>query len=165
MELEFFQRFGSIGMCQVLPNFADFQSQLCLENQRWEAVVLPRLGASQHERVKSRRREWTDKEDSILRHLVEQAAQPISWGSIAKHLPGRSRAQCRSHWLNCLDPQLLYERPWTKEEDRLVLKGVQRFGAAWTKIARSVKRPAPQIRTRYFLLQEELILDYAHSPK
>lgn len=144
-------------MCSTLPTFQEFEAKLrCKEVCRWENVILPRLG-KQSASAKFRRREWTLEEDLLLLKLVQQAELPISWQAIANALPGRSRDQCRSHWLNRLDPRLLNETAWTEAEDALVLQGVLRFGYAWTKIARSLKgRPAPQIRARFLTALQPL---------
>lgn len=137
-------------MNQGLHGFQEFESRFLNENPKWDNVVLPRWAPGRSGPRKSVRREWTDEEDWQLLELAQHAKQPISWTRIAKLMPGRTSAQCRAHWFDRLDPQLQNLEPWSEHEDWLVLRGVQRFGFAWTKIARSLKgRPAAQIRARY----------------
>ena len=137
-------------MNQGLPGLQEFESRFLKESPQWDNVVLPRWQPGRSGPRKSVRREWTDEEGWQLLELVPQAEEPISWTRIAKLLPGRTAAQCRAHWFDRLDPRLQNLEPWSEHEDWLVLRGVRRFGFAWTKIARSLKgRPAAQIRARY----------------
>ncbi|KAK3944446.1 hypothetical protein QBC46DRAFT_374341 [Diplogelasinospora grovesii] len=45
------------------------------------------------------RRNWTAKEDALLRDLVQKEldnARPLLWRELAKHIPGRSNKDCCS---------------------------------------------------------------------
>ncbi len=54
---------------------------------------------------------------------------------IAERIPGRIGKQCRERWTNHLDPNLK-KGGWTHEEDTILAEAQQRWGNAWTKIAK-----------------------------
>ncbi|KAF6004899.1 Myblike DNAbinding domain containing protein [Cyanidiococcus yangmingshanensis] len=77
---------------------------------------------------------WRPDEDDLLRALVEKMG-PRRWSLIAEHIPGRTGKQARERWLNQLSPQIC-KRPWTPEEDRIILSAHARLGNRWSEIAR-----------------------------
>jgi hypothetical protein len=59
----------------------------------------------------------------------------LTWMQIAERIPGRIGKQCRERWTNHLDPNLK-KGGWTHEEDTILAEAQQRWGNAWTKIAK-----------------------------
>ena len=95
-------------------------------------------------------RRWIAQEDEILRRevftqcrsaksrLTLQTIQTIltcyiiadgkvNWCAIAQQLPGRSNKDCRKRWHNAITEGLT-KGQWTKEEDDMLIKGVEEFG-------------------------------------
>jgi hypothetical protein len=90
---------------------------------RWNKVLDPDL-------VKG---SWTqDEDDQIIRWVDEHGAK--NWTALACSLPGRLGKQCRERWVNSLDPDLLH-RPWTADEDQILIEHQKLWGNKWAKIA------------------------------
>ncbi|XP_044744891.1 transcriptional activator Myb isoform X2 [Coccinella septempunctata] len=91
---------------------------------------------------------WSKEEDAQLKHLVDH--YNCKWDQIAEHFPDRSDVQCQQRWTKVVNPALV-KGPWTKEEDELVIKLVNKYGAKkWTTIARSLNgRIGKQCRERW----------------
>ncbi|CAN0873073.1 Transcription factor MYB73, partial [Linum grandiflorum] len=93
----------------------------------------PRLPASptDTDRIKG---PWSPEEDEALQRLV-QSYGPRNWTLICKSIPGRSGKSCRLRWCNQLSPEVEH-RPFTPEEDDIIIKAHARFGNKWATIAR-----------------------------
>lgn len=76
---------------------------------------------------------FTEEEDKIIIDCMKQGG--LSWMQIAERIPGRIGKQCRERWTNHLDPNLK-KGGWTHEEDTILAEAQQRWGNAWTKIAK-----------------------------
>jgi hypothetical protein len=92
-------------------------------SDRWNKVANPEL-------VKG---SWTDEEDRQITAWV-QVHGPKSWTALAATMHGRLGKQCRERWVNSLDPDLA-RRPWTEEEDRILIEHQTKWGNKWAKIA------------------------------
>ncbi|KAL4581167.1 hypothetical protein LXL04_017376 [Taraxacum kok-saghyz] len=77
---------------------------------------------------------WTTEEDELLCKLVNQHGAR-SWTSISKSIPGRSGKSCRLRWCNQLSPEVEH-RPFTVEDDEVIMKAHAQFGNKWATIAR-----------------------------
>ncbi|XP_008796508.2 transcription factor MYB77-like [Phoenix dactylifera] len=77
---------------------------------------------------------WGPEEDEALRRLVEIHG-PRNWSAISKGVPGRSGKSCRLRWCNQLSPEVEH-RPFTAEEDEIIVRAHRRFGSKWATIAR-----------------------------
>lgn len=101
---------------------------------------------------------WSKKEDQLLREAVSfyQDQEKIQWSLITHQLPGKTSAQCRSHWMNKLKPRA-NTLPWTKEEDeQLILLAESNKKPRWIKIASELgtRRTNDQCRIRYNFLRK-----------
>ncbi|CAH0482769.1 unnamed protein product [Peronospora belbahrii] len=75
---------------------------------------------------------WTETEDRVLMEKVAEIGR--KWTQVAMFLPGRVGNQCRERFLNQLDPSI-NKAPWTKAEDELLIKAVNKYAARWSLIA------------------------------
>ncbi|XP_064940562.1 transcription factor MYB54-like [Musa acuminata AAA Group] len=73
-------------------------------------------------------------EDETLKALVTKYG-PHNWNAIAEKLQGRSGKSCRLRWFNQLDPRI-NRKPFTKDEDQLLLAAHEIYGNRWAIIAR-----------------------------
>lgn len=90
---------------------------------RWNKVLNPEL-------VKG---SWSPSEDAfIIKWVKEHGGR--NWSTLASNLPGRLGKQCRERWVNSLDPDLL-RKPWTEEEDQILIRYQKMWGNKWAKIA------------------------------
>ncbi len=76
---------------------------------------------------------FTEEEDKIIIQCMNEGG--LTWMQIAERIPGRIGKQCRERWTNHLDPNLK-KGGWTHEEDTILAEAQQRWGNAWTKIAK-----------------------------
>lgn len=89
---------------------------------------------------KLNRRGWSTEEDACILKLV-RAHGTKNWTVIAQGLaeklggPGRSGKQCRTRWLNHLNPDIK-KAPWTAQEEAIVQDAQQRLGNRWAIIAK-----------------------------
>lgn len=77
---------------------------------------------------------WSPDEDKRLRELVQQHGAR-NWSLISRSIPGRSGKSCRLRWCNQLSPEVEH-RPFTAEEDDIILKAHAEIGNKWATIAR-----------------------------
>ncbi|KAF8088910.1 hypothetical protein N665_0527s0028 [Sinapis alba] len=77
---------------------------------------------------------WSQEEDEQLRRMVEKYG-PRNWSAISKSIPGRSGKSCRLRWCNQLSPEVEH-RPFSAEEDEMIVSARFKFGNKWATIAR-----------------------------
>lgn len=77
---------------------------------------------------------WSPEEDEVLTRLVGKFGAR-NWSLIARGIPGRSGKSCRLRWCNQLDP-CLKRKPFTDEEDRIIISAHAVHGNKWAAIAR-----------------------------
>ncbi|XP_024991164.1 transcription factor MYB73-like [Cynara cardunculus var. scolymus] len=77
---------------------------------------------------------WSPQEDATLVKLVEQHG-PRNWSLISSRIPGRSGKSCRLRWCNQLSPDVEH-RPFTREEDDVILRAHAIHGNKWSTISR-----------------------------
>ncbi|KAL9671284.1 hypothetical protein QQ045_008852 [Rhodiola kirilowii] len=77
---------------------------------------------------------WSPEEDDRLQALVEKHGAR-NWSVISREIHGRSGKSCRLRWCNQLSPEVA-KRPFTAEEDEVILRAHARIGNRWASIAR-----------------------------
>ncbi|RQM17325.1 hypothetical protein KXD40_002493 [Peronospora effusa] len=86
------------------------------------------------------RRAWTRKEDEAIIRLVDEYGTK-RWSVISDHLNSenhgteRTGKQCRTRWLNHLDPTIKKD-PWTAEEEQIIEDAQTRLGNKWAEISK-----------------------------
>ncbi|KAK1312680.1 Transcription factor MYB44 [Acorus calamus] len=89
------------------------------------------VAAAGEDRVKG---PWSPEEDAILSRLVSKFGAR-NWSLIARGISGRSGKSCRLRWCNQLDP-CVERKPFTDEEDRIIVAAHAVHGNKWASIAR-----------------------------
>ncbi|KAI0116798.1 hypothetical protein F4814DRAFT_261538 [Daldinia grandis] len=84
----------------------------------------------------SRRGPWTNREDEMLKEIVEQQGA-LNWVKIAQRVQTRSPKQCRERYHQNLKPGLNHS-PITPEEGILIEDMVRSKGKRWAEIARAL---------------------------
>lgn len=79
------------------------------------------------------RRRFTKDEDDAIRRLIA-SREKINWQEIASHVPGRTARQCRDRYNTYLFKDIV-SKPWTEEEDKIIIKYYQIFGPHWVRIS------------------------------
>ncbi|EGZ10844.1 hypothetical protein PHYSODRAFT_434669, partial [Phytophthora sojae] len=77
---------------------------------------------------------WTPEDDAVILRFVRECGTK-RWAKIAALLPGRTPKQCRTRWLNFLDPAI-DKAPWRADETQLILAAQERLGNRWAEIAK-----------------------------
>ncbi|KAH0794869.1 Myb-like DNA-binding domain containing protein [Histomonas meleagridis] len=99
-------------------------------------------------KIASHRKWFTPEEDKILLELVNDDKKK-NWTEIATKLPGRTARQCRDRYNNTLKNQV-EKKPWTKEEDELIITKFLEIGPKWVKISSFLKgRSGNNIKNRW----------------
>lgn len=92
---------------------------------------------------------WTKEEDDKLKKWVEKN-KACNWTKCSETIPGRSGKQCREHWNNTLNPDLL-KGEWTSEEDLLIMIFYKKYDGSWKKIIPIFpKRTENSIKNRFY---------------
>lgn len=81
----------------------------------------------------SSRRNFTKEEDARLSYLVQMFGTK-DWNLISNMMPFRNARQCKDRFKNYLSPQINL-KPWTKEEDLLLIQKVKELGPKWVQIS------------------------------
>ncbi|CAK60262.1 unnamed protein product (macronuclear) [Paramecium tetraurelia] len=118
------------------------QTEMILQNQK---TKLKRNKICINKKV---RKTWTAQEDQQLQRSIQQYGS--NWVQIAASMVNRNPSQCTQRWKR-IKPQALRKRkPFSVEEDQLILQLVTKYRQNWGKIAQMFpERTNKQIRERY----------------
>ncbi|XP_015870842.4 transcription factor MYB3R-1 [Ziziphus jujuba] len=102
-----------------------------------------------HGPTRRRKGGWTEEEDNLLTTIVKKF-NGRTWKKIAAYIPGRTDVQCFHRWQKVLNPDLV-KGSWTKEEDDLIIRLVDKYGyKRWSTIAKYIPgRIGKQCRERW----------------
>lgn len=103
------------------------------------------------------KRKFTAEDDALLRSLVARFG--TNWEVISSYMPDRSVRQCRDRWNNYINPNLS-TRPFSPDEDELLIALYRKLGSKWSRISKHFDRRSDNsIRNRwnYLLRQSEKI--------
>lgn len=94
-------------------------------------------------------REWTKREDELLKQLVEEKGIK-NWTAIVQEMPGRKESTCQRRWNKVIKPSII-KGPWTLDEDKKLLTLIAKFGAKrWSVTAQELPgRTGKQCRERW----------------
>lgn len=85
---------------------------------------------TQHHRSRAK---FSSEEDELLRSLVSEHGDD-NWQIIAMQMNGRNPRQVRERWFKYLKPNL-NKKPWTPEEEKLLVEKHEVYGNQWKLIA------------------------------
>uniref|UniRef100_A0A8D0HQL4 Small nuclear RNA activating complex polypeptide 4 n=1 Tax=Sphenodon punctatus TaxID=8508 RepID=A0A8D0HQL4_SPHPU len=115
-----------------------------------------------------KRKEWTKEEDQMLSYLVQEmrVGSHIPYRKMAYYMEARDSSQLLYRWTKSVDPNLK-KGTWTPEEDALLLKAVDKYGACdWYKIRTEVPgRSDSQCRDRYLYALHNYLKKGKWSPE
>ena len=104
---------------------------------------------------------WSHEEDQRLLQAVEWYGEK-RWVDVAKAVGTRTRKQCRERFVNHISPKII-KRPWTAEEDAIILKTYHHYKNKWSEIGRHLQgRTARSVRNRYRTLISKQRLSCFH---
>ena len=85
-----------------------------------------------HEKRPKKRVKFSPEEDELLKEIILHGGTN-NWVTIASLMPNRNVRQCKERWMYHILP-VLPKKPWTSEEDEIVIKKYKEFGKRWFKI-------------------------------
>jgi len=80
---------------------------------------------------------WSEEENKLLIEWVRKNGHK-RWKKCEKIIPGRTSKQCREHWKNSLNPDLI-KGFWSSEEDFLIMYFYEKCGGSWKKMIKEGK--------------------------
>jgi hypothetical protein len=95
---------------------------------------------SKNNETTARKGKWTTDEDSTLKDAVEKHSGK-NWVAISALVPGRTKQQCRSRWVDVLDSKsdetTACRCYWTKDEDSTLTDAVEMYNGSkkWVAIS------------------------------
>ena len=99
---------------------------------------------------------WDQSEDKKLRDWVKKNGA-YNWTICAEYMKNRTAKQCREHWKNTIDDNLI-KGQWTAEEDLLIMKFYEKY-ESWRKmIPMFEKRTENSIKNRFFSQLRKIVV-------
>ncbi|EKE42887.1 hypothetical protein ENUP19_0209G0015 [Entamoeba nuttalli] len=91
---------------------------------------------------------WTTREEMQLMEGIKRYGTN-NWEEVASMVPTRTKKQCRERYLN--NNESIYHRPWSQEEDCLILQKRKEIGNKWTTIASYLEGRSPNdVKNHFF---------------
>lgn len=96
---------------------------------------------------------FSQQEDVALKNAVMLYGSD-DWNLIASCIPGLTPRQCKDRWTNYVNPDIV-DKPWSNEEDELLLERYKVFGSKWRLIVQAFpSRSINNIRNRFNYLKK-----------
>ena len=109
-----------------------------------EQVIKPKIGP------------WDEAEDKKLKDWVKKNGA-YNWTVCAEYMQNRTAKQCREHWKNTIDDNLI-KGQWTAEEDLLIMKFYEKY-ESWRKMIPMFKnRTENSIKNRFFSQLRKIVV-------
>ena len=117
---------------------------------------------------KKTRKKWTDDEDVVLMDKIQRYqlfGAKIKWTEVSKYLCGRTARSCATRYVTLKSQKNPDRRrgKWSKDEDMMLTRVVQRFGESDWKIISLYVRTRDEQQCRYHWT-EHLDPKYLHTP-
>lgn len=97
----------------------------------------------------TKRIKFTPEEDEMLKGLINKFGA-LNWIKISELMPSRSAKQCRDRYFNYLS-EATTSKPWTKEEDGIILTLLPILGAKWVQISHHIPgRSGSNVKNRWY---------------
>ena len=107
---------------------------------------------------------WTSEENKLLIEWINQNGTK-NWTKCALGIPGRSGKQCREHWNNSLNSEII-KGNWSSEEDFLIMKFYRKFNGSWKKMIPIFKsRTENSIKNRFYSQLRKIASKYIKTGK
>lgn len=102
----------------------------------------------------AKRGRWTAEEDRLFMEGLEKYGIHRIARIRREYLPQRSTGALRAHYALCIHRKL-NPKPWTKEEDKLLVEAVGKYGRSWSKIVSQLlpDRLAYEIAQRWRIVE------------
>ena len=109
--------------------------------------------------VSTLRKRFTEEEDNLLKHVIQEL-HIHNWSEVARYLPGRTARQCRDRYNSYLFKEIS-NKPWTEEEDAIILRQYPIYGTHWVKISKFlVGRSGNNVKNRWYKYLSKRYSDY-----
>ena len=107
---------------------------------------------------------WSKEEDELLKNWIEKVG-PKSWTKCAENIPGHTGKQCREHWNNSLNSNIV-KGNWSSEEDFLIMAFYQKYNGSWKRMIPIFKsRTENSIKNRFFSQLRKIASRYIKTGK
>ncbi|KAK8841305.1 hypothetical protein M9Y10_027508 [Tritrichomonas musculus] len=109
--------------------------------------------------ISTLRKRFTEEEDNLLKHVIQEL-HIHNWSEVARYLPGRTARQCRDRYNSYLFKEIS-NKPWTDEEDAIILSQYPIYGTHWVKISKFlVGRSGNNVKNRWYKYLSKRYSDY-----
>ena len=109
--------------------------------------------------VSTLRKRFTEEEDNLLKHVIQEL-HIHNWSEVSRYLPGRTARQCRDRYNSYLFKEIS-NKPWTEEEDAIILSQYPIYGTHWVKISKFlVGRSGNNVKNRWYKYLSKRYSDY-----
>jgi hypothetical protein len=134
---------------QLSSNSSKESSNINSSNYSTPIKINPNKKGKKAKKIPIKKGQWSLEEDKLLEQWVKQYG-PKDWVGCGNFIQGRSGKQCREHWNNCLNPDLI-KGDWTEEEDFLIMFFYEKCKGSWKKIVLLFNgRTENAIKNRFF---------------
>ncbi len=105
---------------------------------------------------------WSQNEDKLLIDWVQKHG-PKFWAKCAETIKGRNGKQCREHWNNSLNNDIIKGK-WSTEEDLFIMVFYKKLDKSWKKMIPLFKsRTENAIKNRFYSQLRKITAKYVHK--